>query len=142
MKPCPWGHYAHPKGTRASRSSSGLLHAVESAPPAKMEALEWLLLTTVPVEDYAQVCERLELVCRALGASRSYIAPSRAAHAPRTIAWRMPATCRPAWRWILWLSGGFSISPIWDARCRISRLTYLLSFFSPHLIGKLHPMRR
>lgn len=35
------------------------VHAIEPSPPAGVEAVEWLLLTTVAVTDFEQACERL-----------------------------------------------------------------------------------
>lgn len=49
-----------PKGYKGKPLTLWAVHALEPAPPADMEAVEWLLLTTVPVEDYAQACERLD----------------------------------------------------------------------------------
>ena len=35
------------------------VHACEPTPPPQTQAVEWLLLTTVAVADFAQACERL-----------------------------------------------------------------------------------
>ena len=49
-----------PKGHKGKPLSLWAVHAMEPAAPADTKAVEWLLLTTVPVEDYAQACERLD----------------------------------------------------------------------------------
>jgi Druantia protein DruA/Transposase Tn5 dimerisation domain/Transposase DNA-binding len=49
-----------PKAHRGAPIGLWAVYALESHPPARTEAVEWLLLTTVAVEDFAQACERLQ----------------------------------------------------------------------------------
>jgi hypothetical protein len=48
-----------PRGKQGRKLTLWAVHAVEPTPPPDTEAVEWLLLTTVAVEDFAQACERL-----------------------------------------------------------------------------------
>jgi len=48
-----------PRGKSGPRLRLWAVHALEPAPPPATEAVEWLLLSTVAVEDFAQACERL-----------------------------------------------------------------------------------
>jgi len=48
-----------PKGNKGEALNLWAVHAIEPTPPVGVDAIEWLLLSTVPVEDYAQACERL-----------------------------------------------------------------------------------
>jgi hypothetical protein len=48
-----------PKGNKGEALNLWAVHAIEPTPPEGIEAIEWLLLTTVPIEDFTQACERL-----------------------------------------------------------------------------------
>jgi hypothetical protein len=48
-----------PRGKKGPSIRAWAVHALEPMPPADTQALEWLLLTTVPVADFDQACERL-----------------------------------------------------------------------------------
>ena len=48
-----------PRGKKGPKLKLWAVHAIEPTPPLGSEAVEWLLLTTVAVEDFAQACERL-----------------------------------------------------------------------------------
>lgn len=48
-----------PKAHRGAPIALWAVYARESHPPPHTEAVEWLLLTTVAVEDFAQACQRL-----------------------------------------------------------------------------------
>jgi hypothetical protein len=48
-----------PKDQRSAPIGLWAVYALESHPPAHTEAVEWLLLTTVAVQDFGQACERL-----------------------------------------------------------------------------------
>jgi hypothetical protein len=48
-----------PRGHQGEAITLWAVHALESTPPEDVDAVEWLLLTTVPVEDFTQACERL-----------------------------------------------------------------------------------
>lgn len=48
-----------PRGHNGKAITLWAVQAIESAAPEGIDAVEWLLLTTVPVEDFSQACERL-----------------------------------------------------------------------------------
>ncbi len=48
-----------PRGKHGPMLRLWAVHALESTPPPEAQAVEWLLLTTVAVQDFAQACERL-----------------------------------------------------------------------------------
>jgi len=48
-----------PRGHQGEAITLWAVQALESAPPEGIEAVEWLLLTTVAVADFTQACERL-----------------------------------------------------------------------------------
>ena len=48
-----------PRGHPGEAITLWAVHALESAPPESIDPVEWLLLTTVAVEDFGQACARL-----------------------------------------------------------------------------------
>jgi len=48
-----------PRGQKGPLLKVWAVHAIEPTPPPDAEAVEWLLLTTVATQDFAQACERL-----------------------------------------------------------------------------------
>jgi len=48
-----------PRGHKGKAITLWAVQAIESAAPEGFDAVEWLLLTTVPVADFSQACERL-----------------------------------------------------------------------------------
>jgi len=64
--------------------------------PAGVEPVEWMLLTTLAVENFEQACQKLDWYTRA-GASKYSIARSRAAARLRLGNWAVRTASKPVW---------------------------------------------